>query len=112
MAAVEVCTDEHYVACSAARGSGPFPWLPTRVVVEAIEGTRGMTTADRKGEGPRDDRMTEERAAARDRAHWLVKEVQDCVPGAANEVIALLARARDSGWPEVLRAALYADAVA
>jgi diguanylate cyclase (GGDEF)-like protein len=71
-----------------------------------------MTTADRKGEGPREDRMTEDRTSARDRAHWLVKEVQDRVPGAADEVTALLARARGSGWPEVLRAALYADAVA
>ena len=71
-----------------------------------------MTTADRKGEGPTDECINEERAAARDRAHWLVKEVQDCVPGAAEEVTALLARARGSEWPEVLRAALYSDAVA
>jgi diguanylate cyclase (GGDEF)-like protein len=80
--------------------------------MEAIEGARGMPTADRKGEGPRDDHITEERASARDRAHWLVKEVQDRVPGAADEVAALIERARGSGWPEVLRAALYADAVA
>jgi len=71
-----------------------------------------MTTVGRKGEGPRDDGMTEERSSARDRAHWLVKEVQDRVPGAADEVTALIARARNSSWPEVLRAALYADAVA
>jgi len=71
-----------------------------------------MTTAVRNGECPRDDRITEERTSARDRAHWLVKEVQDRVPGAADEVTALIARARESGWPEVLRAALYANAVA
>lgn len=56
--------------------------------------------------------MSPERASARDRAHWLVKEVQDGVPGAADEVTDLLARARGSGWPEVVRAALYAGAVA
>ena len=47
-----------------------------------------MTTAGRKGEAPGDDRITEERTSARDRAHWLVKEVQDRVPGAADEVTA------------------------
>ena len=80
--------------------------------MEAIEGARGVPTAARKNEGRRDSRITEERNSARNRAHWLVKEVQDLVPGAADEVTALLAQARDSGWPEVLRAALYAGAVA
>jgi len=79
--------------------------------VEAIEGARGITRADQGGE-PRDESVREERASARDRAHWLVKEVQDCVPGAADEVTALLAKAQESGWPEVVRAALYAGAVA
>ena len=40
-----------------------------------------MTTADRKGAGPTDECINQQRAAAKDRAHWLVKEVQDCVPG-------------------------------
>ena len=96
---------------SFAPYSGPFPPLPTPIVVEAIEGARGITTAYQGGE-PRDESVSEARASARDRAHWLVKEVQDCVPGAAHEVTALLAQARESGWPEVVRAALYADAVA
>jgi diguanylate cyclase (GGDEF)-like protein len=56
--------------------------------------------------------LSPERAAARDRAHWLTQELQDGAPGAAPEVTALLARARSEGWPEVVRAALYADAVA
>ena len=85
--------------------------MPTPIVVEAIEGTRGITTADQSGE-LRDGSVREERASARDRAHWLVKEVQDCVPGAADEVTALLEKAQESGWPEVVRAALYAGAVA
>jgi diguanylate cyclase (GGDEF)-like protein len=54
---------------------------------------------------------SEERSRARERAHWLVKDLQDAVPGAAAEAAALVARARDCGWPEVVRAALYADAV-
>lgn len=71
-----------------------------------------MSTAGLRGEGPADGRLTEDRTSARDRAHWLVKEVQDRVPGAADEVTDLIPHARSSGWPEVLRAALYADAVA
>ncbi|MGH9106499.1 MAG: diguanylate cyclase, partial [Acidimicrobiales bacterium] len=96
--------------------------LPTRIVVEAAQGAPGVAAPARERRGrrgsanvsgpPPDEGAGPHRLAARDRAHWLVKELQDCVPGAAAEVIALLGRARTEGWPEVLRAALYADAVA
>lgn len=80
--------------------------------MEATEGAPGITAPGRDDRSPSDERVTLDRALARDRAQWLVKELQDCVPGAPDEVTALLAQAREAGWPEVVRAALYAGAVA
>jgi diguanylate cyclase (GGDEF)-like protein len=92
------------------------PYLPTEKAMEAVEGDRGVTTrgapAGRQGFGFLAlGRYGGERGRAREQAHWLVKDLQDDVPGAAAETTALLAQARASGWPEVVRAAMYADAV-
>lgn len=66
--------------------------------------TRGSTDPDRS--------YATERDRAHLRAFELIVDVQSAVPGAAHEIVELLTEAQRRSWPEVVRAALFARAVA
>jgi diguanylate cyclase (GGDEF)-like protein len=56
--------------------------------------------------------VSTDRERAHSRAFELVVEVQSAVPGAADEIEALLVEAEHLGWPEVVRAATFAAVAA
>jgi len=56
--------------------------------------------------------MAPDRESARIQAFKLVIDVQAAVPGAAEAIDRLLDDAVSKGWPEVIRAGIFAAAVA